>query len=71
MAFIRGRRLLEGGVYFTFPFPNVSFIGGRRLKEEIRYSDLGSSNFLFNNFSNFGSMKIRFFSVSDVKKLLL
>ena len=31
---IRGQRLLEGGV---FPFPNAAFIGGRRLKEEIRY----------------------------------
>ena len=37
MAFIRGRRLLEGGVYFTFPFPNAVFIRGRCLKEEIPY----------------------------------
>ena len=31
-AFIRGRRL------FHFSFPNAAFIGGRRLKEEIRHS---------------------------------
>ena len=37
MAFIRGRRFLEGAVYFTFPFTNTVFIGGRRLKKEIRY----------------------------------
>ena len=35
-VFIRGRHLLDGGFYFTFPFPNAAFIGGRRLKEEIR-----------------------------------
>ena len=33
------RRLLEGGIYFTFPFPNASCIGGRRLKEEIQYHE--------------------------------
>ena len=27
------RRLLEGGVYFTFLFPNKAFTGGRRLQE--------------------------------------
>ena len=31
------RCLLEGGVYFSFPFPNAAFIRGRRLKDEIRY----------------------------------
>ena len=36
--FNRGWRSLEGGVYFTSPFSNAAFIGGRRLKEEIRYS---------------------------------
>ena len=25
---IRGRPLLEGGVYFTFPFPNAAFLEG-------------------------------------------
>ena len=25
VVFIRVRRLLEDGVYFTFPFPNVAF----------------------------------------------
>ena len=34
---LRMRRLSEGGVYYTFPFPNAAFTGGRRLKEEIRY----------------------------------
>ena len=28
-------RLLEGGVYFTFPFPNAAFIREMRLKEQI------------------------------------
>ena len=28
---LRMRRLLEGGVHFTVPFPNAAFIGGRRL----------------------------------------
>ena len=28
---LRMRRLLEGGVYYTFPFPNGGFIGGQRL----------------------------------------
>ena len=32
MAFIRARRL------FHFSLPNATFIGWRRLKEEIRYS---------------------------------
>ena len=27
---LRGQRLLEGGVYFTFPFPNAVFIGERQ-----------------------------------------
>ena len=29
---------IGGGVYFTFPFPNAAFIGGRHLKEEILWS---------------------------------
>ena len=29
------RRLSEGGVYYTFPFPNAAFIGRRRLEEEM------------------------------------
>ena len=33
---LRTRRLLGGDIYFTFPFPNAAFIGGRRSKEEIR-----------------------------------
>ena len=37
---VKGRRLVEDGVYFTFPFPNAAFIGGRRLKEEIEPSSL-------------------------------
>ena len=37
-------RLLRGGVYFTFPFPNAAFIGGRRLEEEVRY--LSKSNIM-------------------------
>ena len=32
-AFIRGRRLKEGSVYFIFPTIWGAFIGGRRLKE--------------------------------------
>ena len=28
--------LSEGCVYFTFPFPNVAFIGGRRLEKQIQ-----------------------------------
>ena len=28
---LRMRCLLGGGVYFTFPFPNAAFIGGRGL----------------------------------------
>ena len=27
-------RLLKGGVYFMFPFPNAAFIEKRRLKEK-------------------------------------
>ena len=34
-VFVRAQRLLEGGVYFTFTFLNLAFIGGRRLKEEV------------------------------------
>ena len=30
---------IRGGAYFTFPFSNAVFIGGRRLKEEIRYME--------------------------------
>ena len=41
---------MEVGVYFTFPFPNAAFIGGQRLKEEMRYqiseSDHGTLNFV-------------------------
>ena len=32
-----GGRLLEGGIYFSFSFPNTAFIAGLRLKEEIGY----------------------------------
>ena len=35
--FIRGPRLLEGAVYFTFSVPNAVLIAGRCLKEEIRH----------------------------------
>ena len=27
-------RLLKGGIYFMFPFPNAAFIEKRRLKEK-------------------------------------
>ena len=44
MAFISARRLLEGGVYFAFLFLNAAFIGGQRLKDEIRYSNIFLEN---------------------------
>ena len=33
----RMRRLMEGGVYFSFSFLNAAFIEGRSSKEEIKY----------------------------------
>ena len=45
--FSNQRRIWGCGVYFTVFFPNVAFIRGRRLKEEIRYVPIPSLQAIF------------------------
>ena len=47
-AFIRGRGLIESGVYFTVRLPHAAFIGGRRLKKEVRCVKIKKTSKLVN-----------------------